>query len=818
MPFQQLYYTSCERGLSGFPGYQFNAATPGVTPEVMRQVEVLTAYEPPRSVGYQPTEAEIAASPVNLCFVPAPTTILAQVVFVGDDFSKRPGNYFAHALVATVPDGDLTELLPIELWRAPVWQRQPSDTLELQEHPGPLPRGGIDRGGVQRFLDARADAGTSGPLPALLSAAAGAVTGDARYVILVEETSDDAAHWIAAISYLLPPRLASRMSFATYHHQPSYAQLNVVATVPDADVDRSDAALEHSCVFDLPGRRTSRVPVHPLAELLVDQVGVALAGDFWAQATELARGGETSLDDWLPIAAATAAERRLPLARAHLDAALGWLAEEGERLGPERTTGLAAVLLDHPEATDGDAQRLLAGVTGIGPGLREAAERRLVDAWFDRLQGGGAAATDEPPVPTSAAGHEHLDRRLRQALDTAPPEVVATLLAWAVRNGLPVGPETMRRTGQLVLAPWLMEAEPSEVTRWLLPFSQEVRTGVVEHLAAAAETAPEDVLAALRRGLGLLLGRYDAAHSAPLRQLLLVAAADLRKEGRMESLCEILQDSDPPTADRLPQLLGWLWPNGRWSVQEARQLLGRVPPESLPSDAVADWLAVTLNQPVETRAELQRYADLCRTLRKHPITDTLPEHAEGPLHDAARVQELLRSADKDPTGRVDARILEELTDLLDTAAPPVGQLVTDAVPGLLLRADADVVVELLPRCDTWITEGYAELARGELRRHGPQSSRRAAFAAKVFQVAIMLQQRRHPLGDHLDQAVLAEVARTWDRREVQLLAGTLAEAGDGWDDAFRRWYAERRRGDRAGVLGRLPDRLGRIRPRRPPPG
>ena len=32
MAFQQLYYTSCEHGLSGYAGYQFNAITPGYRP------------------------------------------------------------------------------------------------------------------------------------------------------------------------------------------------------------------------------------------------------------------------------------------------------------------------------------------------------------------------------------------------------------------------------------------------------------------------------------------------------------------------------------------------------------------------------------------------------------------------------------------------------------------------------------------------------------------------------------------------------------------------------------------------------------------
>lgn len=48
MAFSQLHYTSCELGISGHSGFQFCAITPGVSNEVMREVEKLTFYEAPR--------------------------------------------------------------------------------------------------------------------------------------------------------------------------------------------------------------------------------------------------------------------------------------------------------------------------------------------------------------------------------------------------------------------------------------------------------------------------------------------------------------------------------------------------------------------------------------------------------------------------------------------------------------------------------------------------------------------------------------------------------------------------------------------------
>lgn len=135
MGLAQLYYTSCETGLSGFAGFQFNAVTPGLPPQILREVETLTSYQPPRQVGSKPAAADIAACPVSLVYSAEPTTIVARVVFVGTDFSRRSGNYFAHALVSGDGPGPFSEVLPIELWDSPLWVAEPIDGTELPALP-----------------------------------------------------------------------------------------------------------------------------------------------------------------------------------------------------------------------------------------------------------------------------------------------------------------------------------------------------------------------------------------------------------------------------------------------------------------------------------------------------------------------------------------------------------------------------------------------------------------------------------------------------------------------------------------------------------
>ena len=118
MSFRQLYYTSCEQGLSVHPGYQFNAVTDGTSGETRLRVEALTAYDPPASGAYADTPEELERCPLNLCFAPGETAIVASVRYTGRDSSRRFGNYFAHAIATSDLEAALPDLLPIQLWRA----------------------------------------------------------------------------------------------------------------------------------------------------------------------------------------------------------------------------------------------------------------------------------------------------------------------------------------------------------------------------------------------------------------------------------------------------------------------------------------------------------------------------------------------------------------------------------------------------------------------------------------------------------------------------------------------------------------------------
>ena len=184
MAFQQLYYTSCEHGLGGYGGYQFNAVTPGVSPVVMREVEDRTVYEPPRWLLADPCPDEPEAYPVAFSYGTSEATgaaITAQVVFAGTDYSGRPGNYFAHALVTGTPGQDFgAAAAGRAVGRGAVADTARSSAPSCRSCPARCRRASSTAPGVQAFLDAR---GAEGVLPELLTAVGRAMAGD-RPVLL----------------------------------------------------------------------------------------------------------------------------------------------------------------------------------------------------------------------------------------------------------------------------------------------------------------------------------------------------------------------------------------------------------------------------------------------------------------------------------------------------------------------------------------------------------------------------------------------------------------------------------------------------------
>ncbi|MFD9700889.1 hypothetical protein [Lentzea sp. NPDC059081] len=593
MGFSQLYYTSCERGLSGHPGYQFNAATPGVSHEAMAEAEKMTGYEPPGSLTYGADAAAIAAAPVNLCYQPGATrTMLAQVAFVGTDYSRRFGNYFAHTLVTSNPRADFGDVLPIELWGSALWSREPVDDPALPALGGLVP-GALDRAAAAAFVEAHPG---RAHLPALLTAIDLALRPGGRRVVVVERDAATVAGWIAAASYLLPQESVRQMSFATYEHEPRYSGMHVVGTLAESEVNR--AAFDTYHLFDFVADEISPVPVHPLAEYLAETVGVESAEAQWQRAAALAEGDEHGLDGWHPVVLADAGTGAAVVAP--------WLTEHAPRLGG-RTVEQIGSLLDVGECSLDVLAGMAQAAGAVGAAVfAEAVELAWAKRFIESVPAGQAL-----PV-RSATTRDYVAAALAERLPRVDAHSAAALLNWAGACGIRIRDDVQYQTGVRAVGPAAFDEGAAE---WLVPLLRSwpgLGDGIVAHISSSVRARLSDVVDVVSSDLSPVLRLRDAPGLA-----VAVSIADA-KAGRIpptRALARVTDSGYVPV-----EVLTLLWPDG-WTHHDALLLLENVEKRLFCESPLLEWLNSVLLTPVSGG---DTYDRLCAKVREEPVLEVLP--------------------------------------------------------------------------------------------------------------------------------------------------------------------------------------------------
>ncbi|WP_306371622.1 GTPase-associated protein 1-related protein, partial [Nocardiopsis sp. CC223A] len=458
MGFAQLYYTSCEHGLSGYAGYQFNAATPGVDQRVLREVERFTVYEPPGG--------RVEEHPVNLCYSPdlGGYPVVSRIVSCGPDPSGRPGNYFAHSLVGS--GGPLAA----ELWDAGFWVSAPTadhDLPVLEVPGGPLGRARTDPWVRRRPPE----------LVVRLLAAVDAAIGGERPVVLVADSAT-VAHWVAALAHLLPPDRARSMAFSTYSASPQETFAHVVGVPPGVDLEPLRGRFT---VVDPVVGAADALPAPPPAsgEAAARAVAAGTAGaeGLWRSAQRCAGGREASLADWHPVLVAAGLLAGSPLAApftgvsaAELRAVRAWLPAAVEWL----PAGDAAALVDRVVDDAATDARVLADLQRVAhrtgsPALIGRLDRLLVHRCLDGIVAGAAAPAALPArsEPVREAARERITDLLSVpfpepaapgrggAPGWTPPERAVELLRWARSCGLVPSALALERYGHGVVGPLL---------------------------------------------------------------------------------------------------------------------------------------------------------------------------------------------------------------------------------------------------------------------------------------------------------------------------------------------------------------------------
>ena len=678
MGFAQLYYTSCETGLSGFAGFQFNAATPGLPPEVLRSVEALTSYKPPRSLGPRPTAAEIDACPVNLVYTLEPTAILAHVRFVGTDFSHRSGNYFAHALVSETGADAFDKVLPIELWDSGDWVCDPVDDTHLpvlEQLPEPLPDGTVSREEVGRFLG---EGARGEQLVTLLTAAESAVLREGRPIVIVDPDPDAAARWIAAISFLLPPVLARQLSFATYHHNPGYIDVHVIGTTPDSDFDLNEGAFRSYVVLDGVTGRLSEVEPAPAAMLLV-RAGLRKAAALWEHAGELAEIPGTGLADWHPALVMAALTDGPEVTECDLDVLSDWLQHQAGQLRPGGSGAALRAFLASPSRKPRHLAAFGAVPLGADPELAEQVDRVVVAEELRQIM---TASEDQAStgVPlTTAAGRQFATDRCAEQLAGAPAGTALALLGWSTDHGLRLPHAVLRNCGEQVLGPQLILA-PDEDTLGVVAGDPALAEGALAHLAAVVAEQPEAVERALAAGLGDIADTAAVTVPAGLREADLLATVRTHPEKRAEALREVVTQDQQPGQDSLVSegLLCRIWPAGGWTAAEALEVVQAFGPGEIPLGPVRDWVARAAFDPLPDGGYLPSYTELCRALSQPEARGLLPapaaERVASFLGVAAQIK---RAGEKKDKARAD--IIRDLAASYGRQPPPAQEYLRRAL-------------------------------------------------------------------------------------------------------------------------------------------
>lgn len=258
----QYYYTSYVHQQTGRAGFQVKAMSPGLEPEVQDTIARLIAYRIPPALDIQAIETHPVA--LRYAYKGPDECILLCSQSCGRDEYGRPGNFFAHAVV--LQQDIFTSIPPVFFWKSAFWcKHDPVERMEiaslptlslLEEEPA------LDLEDVWTFV---AEEQRRALLYKLLCAVVQSRRKQRRIVIC--DSDEHVALWVAAVSCLLPPAYRPLLTFSTYHYDVYQSPFLITGT----DVARRATLEDDPSIFflDAANGRSSAVEPSPYAELAV---------------------------------------------------------------------------------------------------------------------------------------------------------------------------------------------------------------------------------------------------------------------------------------------------------------------------------------------------------------------------------------------------------------------------------------------------------------------------------------------------------------------------------------------------------------------
>jgi hypothetical protein len=244
MDAQQYYYTSYVHTATGKAGFQIKAMSAGIPADLQATLAHLIAYRIPPACNIQ----DYGAHPVALRYAyegPGRCILLCSQS-CGNDEYNRPGNFFAHALL--LEEELFIRVPPVFFWKSAFWRTQdPVEREQIVSLPT-LPLSDVeatlDCERIEQFI---AQGNRRAWLHKLLCAIIHSHSTRRRIVML--DSAEHVALWIAAASCLLPPACRPLLTFATYHHDPYQVEYLITGTTHDASFRASSE--DHLAYFVL---------------------------------------------------------------------------------------------------------------------------------------------------------------------------------------------------------------------------------------------------------------------------------------------------------------------------------------------------------------------------------------------------------------------------------------------------------------------------------------------------------------------------------------------------------------------------------------
>ncbi|MGH4122405.1 MAG: hypothetical protein ACREV6_05695 [Clostridium sp.] len=221
MKVQQLYYTSCRKGLSTGMGFQTYSVSEGITEAEKKEIESYCVYVPPSNLPSQPTKDEIdKLFPIAFSYfiLENGKQAVCQAKYIGKDYSGRFGNYFCHVLL--FEKGEMP-FHPIQIYGSDVFKNhltereENAEQIESLQVLQQLPLVDfITLESVSEFLKGASVTKRSKSFKNMMDAVIEYHKEHKKIIFC--DTNENNAYWIAAAQMCLPLKLSKLLTFTTY--------------------------------------------------------------------------------------------------------------------------------------------------------------------------------------------------------------------------------------------------------------------------------------------------------------------------------------------------------------------------------------------------------------------------------------------------------------------------------------------------------------------------------------------------------------------------------------------------------------------------